>query len=72
MNKFYLIAVILGTIYITIASGCAVKTVKTENVNQEMGKSKKTPVLDKNSAKEENYDPLNQKNWLIFDHQNAL
>jgi peptidoglycan-associated lipoprotein len=58
MNKFYLIAVILGTIYITIVSGCAVKT---KNVNQEMEKSKKAPVLDKFSAKDKTIEPPIEK-----------
>ena len=61
MNKFCLTTVILGTICITIVSGCGVKTVGTENVNQEMEKSKKEPVLDKKSAKEDTIEPPIQK-----------
>ena len=61
MNKFCLITVILGTICITIVGGCGVKTVDTKNVNQEMEKSKKEPVLDKKSAKEKTIDPPIQK-----------
>ena len=53
MNKFCLITIILGTICITIVSGCGLKTVGTENVNQEIEKSKKEPLLEKKSAKEE-------------------
>ena len=52
MKKFYLIAVIIGTIFITIVSGCAVKTVDTKNVNQEMERSKRAPVVGKIPAKE--------------------
>ena len=61
MNKFCLITVIWGTICITIVSGCGVKTVGTENVNQEMEKSKKEPVLDKKSAKEDKIESQIQK-----------
>jgi peptidoglycan-associated lipoprotein len=61
MNKFCLITVIWGTICITIVGGCGVKTVDTKNVNQEMEKSKKEPILDKKSAKEETIKPPIQK-----------
>ena len=57
MKKFYLIAVIIGTIFITIVSGCAVKTVDTKNVNQEMERSKKAPVVGKIPTKEKTIEP---------------
>ena len=63
MNKFCLITVIWGTICITIVGGCGVKTVDTKNVNQEMEKSKKEPVLDKKSTKDETINPAIQKSF---------
>ena len=63
MNKFCLKTVVWGTIYITIVSGCAVKTFDTKNVTQEMEKSKKEPVLEKNSAREETMEPPIQKSF---------
>ena len=57
MKKFYFIAVIIGTIFITIVSGCAVKTVDTKNVNQEMEISKKAPVVGKIPTKEKTIQP---------------
>ncbi len=63
MNKFCLKTVVWGTIYITIVSGCAVKTFDTKNVTQEMEKSKKEPVLEKKSAREETMEPPIQKSF---------
>ena len=63
MNKFCLITSILVTICIITFSGCAVKTVDTKNINQEIEKSKKAPILEKKSAKEDTIEPPVQKSF---------
>ena len=61
MKKFCLTTIILGTIYITIVTGCATKTVGTKNVDQEMMLSKKEVAVDKKIIEEETIKPTGQK-----------
>ena len=61
MKKFCLITIILGTIYTTMVTGCATKTVDTKNVDQEMRLSKKELAVDKKIIEEETIKPTGQK-----------
>ena len=62
MKRFCLTAIILGTIYITIVTGCAVKTVATKNVDQELEElPKDLSAVDKKIIEEETIKPTGQK-----------
>ena len=70
MKRLYLITLVIITIYTSIVTGCAVKTVATKNVDQELEESpkdlsmEKLPkklAVDKKIIKEQTIKPTGQK-----------